>query len=66
MSLCQVNKADKKKKLLELLNDPERDPSERMLVFVNTKIQADFLVSKSFTWVNRNSIFNFKEMHHGW
>ena len=41
----QVEKKDKKGRLLELLNDPERNPSERMLIFVNQKNQADFLMS---------------------
>ena len=31
-------------RLLNLLNDEERDPSERMLIFVNQKKQADFLM----------------------
>ena len=40
----QVDKKDKKGRLLDLLNDEERDPSERMLIFLNQKKQADFLM----------------------
>ena len=41
-SFCQVDKKDKMGRLLNLLNDEERDPSERMLIFVNQKKQAVF------------------------
>jgi len=41
----QVEKHDKREKLEELLNDPERDPKERTLIFVQTKKNTDFLAT---------------------
>merc|ERR1719342_94457 len=41
----QVEKHDKREKLEELLNDSDRDPNERTLIFVQTKKNADFLAS---------------------
>merc|ERR1719147_617079 len=41
----KVEKFDKREKLQELLQDPERDPTERTLVFVQTKKNADFLAT---------------------
>merc|ERR1712240_39034 len=41
----QVEKHDKREKLEELLNDPDRDPKERTLIFVQTKKNADFLAT---------------------
>jgi len=40
-----VKKAEKKKNLDKILNDEERDPTERVLIFVNTKKTADFLAT---------------------
>merc|ERR1719177_44855 len=39
----QVEKDCKREKLEELLNDPDRDPKERTLIFVKTKKSTDFL-----------------------
>ena len=44
-TFLEVKKTEKKKKLDSLLNDEERNPTERVLIFVNTKKNADFLVS---------------------
>jgi len=41
----QVAKFDKREKLQEILQDPERDPTERTLVFVQTKKNADFIAT---------------------
>ena len=41
----EVNRKEKKDKVLEILNDPQRNPSDRCIIFVNQKKQADFLVS---------------------
>lgn len=41
----EVGKRQKKQKLLEIVADPLRDPAERMLIFVNTKKNADFLAT---------------------
>merc|ERR1712215_421557 len=41
----EVAKFDKREKLEELMQDPERDPKERTLVFVQTKRNADFLAT---------------------
>merc|ERR1719228_2603350 len=41
----QVEKHDKREKLEELLNDPERDPKERTLIFVQTKKNTEFLAT---------------------
>ena len=34
--------------LMELLNSEDRDPEERTIIFVNTKKQADFIVSNLY------------------
>jgi len=39
----KVEKDDKREKLEEILQMPERDPKERTLIFVETKKSADFL-----------------------
>jgi len=44
-SFYEVAKFDKREKLEEILNDAGRDPTERTLVFVQTKKNADFLAS---------------------
>jgi len=41
----EVAKFDKREKLEEILNDASRDPTERTLIFVQTKKNADFLAS---------------------
>merc|ERR1719295_483531 len=41
----EVAKFDKRTKLEELMQDPERDPKERTLIFVQTKRNADFLAT---------------------
>merc|ERR1719411_1819698 len=41
----EVAKFDKRGKLEEIMQDPERDPTERTLVFVQTKKNADFLAT---------------------
>merc|ERR1719334_918241 len=41
----EVAKYDKRTKLEELMQDPERDPKERTLIFVQTKKNADFLAT---------------------
>merc|ERR1711915_735303 len=41
----EVAKFDKRTKLEELMQDPERDPKERTLIFVQTKKNADFLAT---------------------
>merc|ERR1712228_380332 len=41
----EVARSDKRDKLEELMNDGDRDPTERTLVFVNTKKNADFLAT---------------------
>jgi len=41
----QVEKHDKREKLEELLNDLDRDPKERTLIFVQTKKNTDFLAT---------------------
>jgi len=41
----QVAKFDKREKLQEILQDPDRNPTERTLVFVQTKKNADFLAT---------------------
>merc|ERR1719435_830524 len=41
----EVAKYDKRMKLEEIMQDPERDPTERTLVFVQTKKNADFLAT---------------------
>ena len=41
----EVAKFDKRSKLEELMQDPERDPKERTLIFVQTKKNADFLAT---------------------
>jgi len=38
-------KHDKREKLEELLNEPDRDPKERTLIFVQTKKNTDFLAT---------------------
>jgi len=44
-TFLNVGKTEKKKKLDAILNDESRDPLERVLVFVNTKKNADFLAT---------------------
>jgi len=44
-TFLEVKKTEKKKKLDSLLNDEERNPTERVLIFVNTKKNADFLAT---------------------
>ena len=39
-----VDRNGKKGALLDILNDENRDPAEKIMIFVNTKRQADFLV----------------------
>merc|ERR1712226_482357 len=41
----EVAKFDKRTKLEELMQEPERDPKERTLIFVQTKKNADFLAT---------------------
>lgn len=41
----ETEKRKKKSKLLDILNDSERDPTERVLIFVKTKKNADFLAT---------------------
>jgi len=41
----EVAKFDKREKLGDLMQDPDRDPKERTLIFVQTKKNADFLAS---------------------
>merc|ERR1712025_182581 len=41
----EVAKFDKRSKLEELMQDAERDPKERTLIFVQTKKNADFLAT---------------------
>jgi len=41
----KVEKFDKREKLQEILADDDRDPTERTLVFVQTKKNADFLAT---------------------
>ena len=41
----EVAKFDKRTKVEELLQDPERDPKERTLIFVQTEKKADFLAT---------------------
>merc|ERR1712121_628538 len=41
----EVAKFDKRSKLEELMQDSERDPKERTLIFVQTKKNADFLAT---------------------
>jgi len=41
----QVEKHDKREKLEEILNEPDRDPKERTLIFVQTKKNTDFLAT---------------------
>jgi len=41
----EVDRKGKKKALMELLNNEERDPEERTIIFVNTKKQADFIAT---------------------
>ena len=41
----EVPKFEKRTKLEELMQDPERDPKERTLIFVQTKKNADFLAT---------------------
>merc|ERR1712192_29930 len=45
MGFHEVAKFDKRTKLEELMQDPERDPKERTLIFVQTKKNADFLAT---------------------
>jgi len=45
-TFIQLEKKEKNKKLDEILNDPQRDPAERVMIFVNTKKTADFLATK--------------------
>lgn len=40
-----VGRKEKRKKLEEILKDPAREPTERILIFVKTKKNADFLAS---------------------
>ena len=42
----QVAKFDKREKLEELMAHPDRDPTERTLVFVQTKKNTDFLAAQ--------------------
>jgi len=44
-TFVEVEKKGKRRKLTEILDDPERNPEERVMVFVNTKKTADFLAS---------------------
>merc|ERR1719334_1267358 len=41
----KVAKFDKRAKLEEILQEPDRDPTERTLIFVQTKKNADFLAT---------------------
>jgi len=41
----KVEQFDKREKLEELLNDPERNPLDRTLIFVQTKKNADFITA---------------------
>merc|ERR1712240_629771 len=41
----EVAKHDKRAKLEEILQEPDRDPTERTLIFVQTKKNADFLAT---------------------
>ena len=41
----QVEKHDKREKLEELLNDPDRDPKERTLIFVQVLLSATCVVA---------------------
>lgn len=40
-----VKKKEKRKKLLSILEDSARDPDQRIMIFVNTKKNADFLAT---------------------
>jgi probable ATP-dependent RNA helicase DDX4 len=44
-TFLSLDRNGKKAALLAILNDEERDPTEKIMVFVNTKKQADFLAS---------------------
>eukprot|EP00092_Neocalanus_flemingeri_P034614 GFUD01037652.1.p1 GENE.GFUD01037652.1~~GFUD01037652.1.p1 ORF type:complete len:254 (+),score=46.91 GFUD01037652.1:38-763(+) len=41
----EVPKFEKREKLEELMQDPERDPNEKTIIFVRNKMNADFLDS---------------------
>jgi len=41
----EVDRKEKKKALLAILDADDRDPTEKIMIFVNTKKQADFLAS---------------------
>ncbi len=43
-----MDRNGKKEALLNILNADDRDPAERIMIFVNTKRQADFLVSLGY------------------
>jgi len=44
-TFLEVGKKEKKKTLMSILNDENRDPAERTIIFVNTKKQADFIAT---------------------
>jgi len=41
----QAERKEKKNELMKIIDAEDRDPSERVLIFVNTKKQADFLAT---------------------
>jgi len=45
----ETDKKSKKSKLTALFDDPERDPTHKVMIFVNTKKTADFLASSLCT-----------------
>jgi len=44
-TFLEVERNEKKKALLAILDADDRDPTEKIMIFVNTKKQADFLAS---------------------
>jgi len=44
-TFLEVGKKEKKKTLMSILNDENRDPAELTIIFVNTKKQADFIAT---------------------
>ena len=44
-TFLEVGKKEKKKTLIMILNDKNRDPTELTIIFVNIKKQADFITT---------------------
>jgi probable ATP-dependent RNA helicase DDX4 len=59
----EVDGKRKRSQLETILSDPARDPKERILIFVQTKKNADFLGTKEQCLTLILTAMDFKEPH---